>query len=587
MATTASLPSEAGGQGPAPRLEECGDETLAHLVAEADEAAFAVLYERHYQALHRYCRSIVRDDLDAQDALQTAWTSVLVALRHGRRDAPVRPWLYRIVHNEAISLLRRRRRGAEPTAAPAHGDRAVALAHGAPSAEDSAIARERFALLMADLGRLPERPRGALLMRELSGLTHEEIAAALETSVAAAKQCVYEARRDLAELVAGRATPCDEICRSISGGDRRVLRGRRVAAHLRDCPSCASFASAIDERRGVLHAMVPWLPVPAAITVLDHVLRAGTGAGAAGSASAGVAGAGGGAGATTAGAAGPMAVAGSVAPATVAGGVVTKALGMSLLGKAVVAAAAVTAGVASLGGVGALRHGNVRPATHPPSPARLSHHAAASRVPAATRPGRSASSTASGATSGAPSSGRPGRGIAAGHAAGTVPPGQAKKAAAAIPPGHAKKAGQGQGTGAAHASKPIAAHGNAAGSSHRTAGSSHRTAGSSHRTAGSSHRTAGSSHRAAGSRGHRAHVPASRGPAAHSTGGHTTATRPAHGDGGANGHGTAAGTPLTSAARVSSTTPAAARPSAAPPAASTPAVTAVTSPAKSAEAHSK
>jgi len=80
MATTAPLPSEVSGARLASRLEECGDETLAHLVAEADEAAFAVLYERHYQALYRYCRSIVRDDLDAQDALQTAWTSALIAL---------------------------------------------------------------------------------------------------------------------------------------------------------------------------------------------------------------------------------------------------------------------------------------------------------------------------------------------------------------------------------------------------------------------------------------------------------------------------------------------------------------------------
>ncbi|MGZ4168842.1 MAG: RNA polymerase sigma factor [Solirubrobacteraceae bacterium] len=552
-------------------------------MAEADEAAFAVLYERHYQALYRYCRSIVRDDLDAQDALQTAWTGVLVALRHGRRDAPVRPWLYRIVHNEAITLLRRRRSAAEPTATLAHGDRAVALAHGAPSAEESAIARERFTLLMTDLGRLPERPRGALLMRELSGLTHEEIAAALETSVAAAKQCVYEARRDLAELAAGRATPCDEICRRISAGDRRVLRGRRVAAHLSDCPSCASFASAIDERRGALHAMVPWLPVPAAITVLDQVLRAGPGAGVAGSGSAGAVGAGtgaGGAGATTAGAGGPIAVAGSAAPATVAGGVVTKALGISLLGKAVVVAAAVTAGVASLGGVGAIRQGAARPATG--QSARLSAHAAGA---ARTR------STAVWAAAPGQSSGRPGRGVAAGHAAGAVPsgqakkgavavpPGQARKAGAAVPPGRAKHAGQGQGAGATHGQKPVTAHGSAAGSSHRPAGSH------------------GHRHHVLAFHGHRSHVPASRGPAAHGTGRPTSATPRAHGNRSANGHSAAAGKALTSAARGSSTTPAAATPSAATPsaatpspaspAASTPAAPAVNTSAKSGEAHSK
>jgi hypothetical protein len=129
MPTTAPLPSDVHAQRPGPRVEERGDEELARLVGEADEAAFAILYERRYQELYRHCHSIVRDDLDAQDALQSAWTSALVALRRGRRDAPVRPWLYQIVHNEAISALRRRRQGNPPPPAPGPG---------APSAEEHA-----------------------------------------------------------------------------------------------------------------------------------------------------------------------------------------------------------------------------------------------------------------------------------------------------------------------------------------------------------------------------------------------------------------------------------------------------------------
>ncbi|MGZ4331621.1 MAG: RNA polymerase sigma factor, partial [Solirubrobacteraceae bacterium] len=84
-----------------------GDDRLARLVSDGNKQAFAPLYERYYQQLYRYCRSIVHDDLDAQDALQSTFASAFAALRKGQRDAPLRPWLFRIAHNEAVSVIRR------------------------------------------------------------------------------------------------------------------------------------------------------------------------------------------------------------------------------------------------------------------------------------------------------------------------------------------------------------------------------------------------------------------------------------------------------------------------------------------------
>jgi DNA-directed RNA polymerase specialized sigma24 family protein len=89
------------------------DERLAALVGEGDDRAFTVLYERYHQRLYGYCLSLLRDDSDAQDALQSAFAGALAALRRGQRNAPVRPWLFKIAHNEAISLIRRRRPEAE------------------------------------------------------------------------------------------------------------------------------------------------------------------------------------------------------------------------------------------------------------------------------------------------------------------------------------------------------------------------------------------------------------------------------------------------------------------------------------------
>jgi DNA-directed RNA polymerase specialized sigma24 family protein len=91
------------------------DEALARRAGDGDDEAFAVLYGRYAPRLEAYCRAIVRHDEDARDAVQTTMTNALVALRRRDREIVVRPWLFRIAHNEAVTVLRRRRpgRGAE------------------------------------------------------------------------------------------------------------------------------------------------------------------------------------------------------------------------------------------------------------------------------------------------------------------------------------------------------------------------------------------------------------------------------------------------------------------------------------------
>jgi RNA polymerase sigma factor (sigma-70 family) len=247
---------------PPVRLPRLGDERLARLAARGSTRAFAAVYERYHQPLYRYCRSIVRDDADAQDAVQSTFAGALTALQRGQRSAPLRPWLFRIAHNEAISVLRRRRRVTEePLDAAAIGS--------AASAEDQAGERARLEVLMGDLAALPDRARSALVMRELSGLSHEEIAIALDTSDGAAKQAIFEARRGLVECAEGRAMPCAEVCRAVSDGDGRVLRSRRVRAHLRDCAACAAFAASIKTRKRDLRALTPVPPMAGSIAVLS------------------------------------------------------------------------------------------------------------------------------------------------------------------------------------------------------------------------------------------------------------------------------------------------------------------------------
>src|SRR4051794_25310668 len=102
---------------PALLLRHASDERLARLATAGSEAALAAIFERHQQALHRYCYSILGNSHDAADALQNTMLKALRSLPGETRRIVLRPWLYRVAHNESISLLRARRPDAELDAA--------------------------------------------------------------------------------------------------------------------------------------------------------------------------------------------------------------------------------------------------------------------------------------------------------------------------------------------------------------------------------------------------------------------------------------------------------------------------------------
>ncbi|MFL5886591.1 MAG: sigma-70 family RNA polymerase sigma factor [Thermoleophilaceae bacterium] len=233
------------------------------MAAQGDSRAFAVIYERYHQPIYRYCHSILHDPDDAADALQNAMIKAMRGLDGNERDIALKPWLFRIAHNEAISLVRRRRPVA--TLESSEGPRA-------DSADEDASTRERLAQLVEDLRELPDRQRGALLMRELGGLGFEEIGAIFGVSASAAKQTVYEARMALHEYVEGRGMCCEDARKSLSAGDRRMLRGRKLAAHLRDCPSCREFQELMRMRRRDVAALAPPISAGASAAILKGIL---------------------------------------------------------------------------------------------------------------------------------------------------------------------------------------------------------------------------------------------------------------------------------------------------------------------------
>ncbi len=284
------------------------DTRLARLAGRGDQRAFEAIFERYHQELYRYCRAILRDPDEAQDALQSTMASALRSLPGDQRRITLRPWLYRVAHNEAVSILRQRAGAADPDQLPEPI---------APGADLEAEARERLRALVADLDQLPERQRAALVMRELSGLSYAEIALAIAATEAAARQAVYEARVGLRELSRGREMECEAARRALSERDGRLLRSRRLRAHLRDCEACRGFKAAISQRRSDLAALCPPLSAVAASGLMSSALG-GTATSGAGplSGALGGGGAAGMAGGTTL--AGPIAVKGASIAAAVA-----------------------------------------------------------------------------------------------------------------------------------------------------------------------------------------------------------------------------------------------------------------------------
>ena len=247
------------------------DRALASLVAAGDSAAFDEVYRRHHRSIGQFCRSLLLNEQDAQDALQNTMAAALRSLPGDTRAIELRPWLFRVARNECISILRARR--------PADDLDDETSVSQVVSDEQRVEVAERLRELVADLQSLPERQRSALVMRELSGLEYGEIALALGTSPATAKQAVYEARSGLQVLAEGRAMSCDEIRRQLSDCDGRGRRARGLRAHLRACDACEGFAAAIGQRRADLALLAPPLAAPGAAGLLG-MLGFGGGSGA-------------------------------------------------------------------------------------------------------------------------------------------------------------------------------------------------------------------------------------------------------------------------------------------------------------------
>ncbi|MBM9504579.1 RNA polymerase sigma factor [Streptomyces sp. KK5PA1] len=169
---------------------------LAVRAGEGDEEAFEVLVRRHGPELLRLARRLLGGDGDAEDAVQEAFVSAWRRLPEFRRDAAFRTWMYRIVTNRCLNVLRARRPVQPLEAAP----EPEAPEHTA-SPERAAESAAAVAALGRALAGLTPEQRACWVLRELHGLSYDEIAAAVGIGEPAVRGRIFRARKHLTEVM--------------------------------------------------------------------------------------------------------------------------------------------------------------------------------------------------------------------------------------------------------------------------------------------------------------------------------------------------------------------------------------------------
>ncbi len=188
-----------GRDGRPPRTGERPDADLLDLEPAEQLAG---LTRRHADAVYRVALSVTRDADLAEDVAQDALLKAWQALPSYRGDAPLKNWLLRITHNTAISALRRRRDvHLDPTEFPEDAP----SAHLAPPASVEAQVEDRasFEAFEAALDQLDELSRAVVVLREVEGLSYDEIASLLEVPLPTVKTRLLRARRLLANALEG------------------------------------------------------------------------------------------------------------------------------------------------------------------------------------------------------------------------------------------------------------------------------------------------------------------------------------------------------------------------------------------------
>lgn len=171
------------------------DERLVQKILEGDSLLFEVLMRRYNQRMYRIALAILRDDAEAEDAMQQAYLSAFTHLSQFREATKFSAWLGRIVVNKASTLLRKQ---AKTRLSLLEEEKPESKA---PSPEEHAVGRQLTSIIEAAILELPEMYRVVFMMRAVEEMSTEETARCLSISEETAKIRLHRARARLRELI--------------------------------------------------------------------------------------------------------------------------------------------------------------------------------------------------------------------------------------------------------------------------------------------------------------------------------------------------------------------------------------------------
>lgn len=185
--------------------ESATDNQLVTLALQRDEAAIRILVKRNNQRLFRIARSVMQDDLEAEDIVQETYMRAFTTLDRFRKEAAFSTWLTRIAINEAYGRLRRKR--AVTNLDEIENQRSAneaqiiqfPLISVTPDPEAEAGRGQVRRLLEEAIDRLPENFRLVFILRDIEGLGVEARATLLSLKPQTVKSRLFRARRHLRE----------------------------------------------------------------------------------------------------------------------------------------------------------------------------------------------------------------------------------------------------------------------------------------------------------------------------------------------------------------------------------------------------
>ena len=184
------------------------DAELARRIGLRDERAFEALMRRHNRLLYRLARSILKDDAEAEDAVQEAYFAAYRNISGFRGGAKLSTWLARIVLNEAYGRLRKRKRTGVvvPLDACDRGEHLFeegVMADATTAAPEAAAMRAELRLLLERrIDELPAQFRTVFILRDVEEMSVEDTAECLDVPPATVRTRAFRARALLRESLA-------------------------------------------------------------------------------------------------------------------------------------------------------------------------------------------------------------------------------------------------------------------------------------------------------------------------------------------------------------------------------------------------